>query len=226
MLIELESGTVGAYQQWADKVGDPSYTFQALLPYFEKSPHLTPPDYGKRQVGGQVLYDPTAFSPAGGPLQVSYSNFWQPISDYLKNAFSSLGLTPLPGFSSGSLLGYAEFTVTVDPEAETRSSSETSFLQSAIPNSPLFQIYQRTLANQIIFNENKTAVGVAVSTSGISYSLSARKEVILAAGVVSTYQKGGPEARDTWTVQLIFASSVLRNYLWYPVLAQQQLYEI
>ena len=104
----------------------------------------------------------------------------------MKNAFASLGLAPLPGFSSGNLLGYSEFTVTVDPEAETRSSSETSFLQSNILNSPSAQIYQRTLANKIIFNENKTAIGVAVSTNGVSYTLSARKEVVLAAGVVGT----------------------------------------
>ena len=189
------SGTVGAFQQWADKVGDPSYTFEALLPYYEKSPHLTPPNYDKRQAGGQVLYDPKSFSPAGGPLQVSYVSFWQPISDYFRNAFASLGLTPLPGFNSGSLLGYSEFTVTIDPEAETRSSSETSFLQSAISNSPLFQIYQRTLAKRIIFNKNKTAVGVAVSTSGVPYTLSARKEVILAAGVVGTWHQGNLKPR-------------------------------
>ena len=81
--------------------------------------------------------------------------------------------------------------MTVDPEAETRSSSETSFLQSAISSSPLFQIYQRTLAQRIIFNQNKTAVGVAVSTSGVPYTLSARKEVIVAAGVVGPWQEGG-----------------------------------
>ncbi|KAM0796604.1 glucose-methanol-choline oxidoreductase [Usnea florida] len=186
--LAYHRGTVGAFQQWADKVGDQSYTFEALLPYFRKSPQLTPPNYGKRQAGGPVLYDPNAFSTAGGPLQVSYANYWQPISGYFKNAFASLGLTPLPGFNSGKLLGYSEFTVTVDPEAETRSSSETSFLQSAILSAPSAQIYQRTLAKKIIFNKNKTAIGVAVSTDGVSYTLSAKKEVVLAAGVFRSPQ--------------------------------------
>ena len=80
--------------------------------------------------------------------------------------------------------------MTVDPEAETRSSSETSFLQSTILSSPSAQIYQRTLANKIIFNDNKTATGVAVSTNGVPYTLSAKKEVILAAGVVGTLKTG------------------------------------
>ena len=162
---------------------------------FKKSPRLTPPNYGKRPAGGPVLYDPNAFSTAGGPLQVSYTNYWQPISGYIKNAFASLGLTPLAGFNSGHLLGYSEFTLTVDPEAETRSSSETSFLQSIILSSPSSHIHQRTLANKIIFNGNKTAIGVAISTNRVSYTLSARKEAVLAAGVVGTSQIGATQDR-------------------------------
>ncbi|KAL6719080.1 hypothetical protein ACLMJK_003315 [Lecanora helva] len=181
-------GTVGAFQQWADKVGDQSFTFEALKPYFEKSPHLTPPDYAKRQAGGKVLYDPSVFSPAGDPLQVSYVNFWQPFTDFANAGFAKLGLAAIPGFNGGSLLGHAEPTLTVDPRAAIRSSSETSFLQLAVATSPLLQIYQRTLAERIIFDGNRTATGVAVSTDGVRYALLARKEVILAAGVFRTPQ--------------------------------------
>ena len=177
-------GSVGAYQQWADTVGDNSYSFDNILPYFKKSAEFTPPDYAKRGAGGLVRYDASAFSPVGGPLQVSYSNFWHPLSDYLTNAFASLGLKPLSGFNSGDLLGFGEFTSTVDPRAETRSSSETSFLQAAMKSSTL-KIYQQTLAKKVLFSANKTAIGVSVTTSGVSYVLSARREVILAAGVVS-----------------------------------------
>lgn len=175
---------MGAYQQWADSVGDNDYTFNNILPYFKKSPEFTGPEYAKRGAGGLVRYDASAFSPVGGPLQVSYSSFWLPLADYLGKAFASLGLKPLSGFNSGELLGFSELTTTVDPRAETRSSSETSFLQAAMRHSTL-QVYQQTLAKKILFNANKTAIGVSVATSGVSYVLSARKEVILAAGVVS-----------------------------------------
>lgn len=47
------------------------------------------------------------------------------------------------------------------------------------------QVYKQTLATKIIFSENKTATGVSVVTGGKSYVLSARREVILAAGAVS-----------------------------------------
>lgn len=177
------SGSSGSYQKWANQVGDQSYTFNNTLPYFRKSPQFTPPNYIKRGAGSEVLYDETAFSSNGGPLQVSYSNFYQPVSSFIKQAFINLGLQNLAGLNSGKLLGFSEFTLTIDPQAGTRSSSETSFMQKAIASSTL-QIYQQTLAKNILFDQKKTATGVSVVTAGTTYTLSATKEVILAAGVV------------------------------------------
>ena len=164
-------------------MGDQSYTFNETLPYFQRSPQFTPPNYAKRGAGSEVLYDQTAFSSNGGPLQVSYSNFYQPVSSFIKQAFFNLGLQSLAGLNSGKLLGFSEFTLTIDPQAGTRSSSETSFMQEAIASSTL-QVYQQTLAKNIVFDKRKTATGVNVVTAGTEYTLSATEEVILAAGVV------------------------------------------
>ena len=177
-------GSTGSYQQWADTVGDQSFTFASLLPFFKKSVNFTAPNYGKRETGGTVLYDPDAFSTSSGPLQVSYPNFWQPMATFLINAFNKLGLTPIQGFNSGNLSGYAEFATTTDPLAETRSSSETSFLQDSMRHANSVQIFQQTLARQIVFDSNKTVVGVKISTAEVPYFLFARKEVIVAAGAV------------------------------------------
>lgn len=165
-------------------MGDDTFTFNNTLPYFQKSAKLTPPNYAKRGADTSVLVDLTAFTPAGGPLQVSYTNYYQPLSKYIKKAFSSLGFNNIAGLNSGSLIGFSEFTLTIDPQAATRSSSETSFLQEALQSSSL-QVYQRTLAKKILFDSGKRATGVSVVTAGVPYVLSARKEVILAAGAVS-----------------------------------------
>lgn len=106
------------------------------------------------------------------------------MTQYVSRAFAKLGLRPLKGFNSGQLLGFSEFTLTVDPQSQTRSSSETSFLQEAIKYSML-QIYQQTLAQKILFHANKSIAGVSVMTDGVPYNLAAKKEVILAAGAVS-----------------------------------------
>ena len=90
--------------------------------------------------------------------------------------------------NSGNLLGFSEFTLSIDPQAGTRSSSETSFLQDAISTSTL-QVYQQTLAKKILFDKNKTATGVKVITAGIGYRLFIRKEVILTAGPIYSTQR-------------------------------------
>lgn len=166
-------------------MGDPTYSFDAILPYFQKSPHFTPPNYAKRGTDSEVSYDSTAFDTTGGPLQVSYSNYYQPIAGFVKHAYSSLGLPNIAGFNNGKLLGFSEFTVTVDPQAATRSSSETSFLQEAISSTTL-QVYQQTLAKKILIDVDKTATGVNVVTAGAEYTLNATREVILAAGAVGS----------------------------------------
>ena len=173
---------MGAYQRWADTVNDQSFSFSRLLPFFQRSPQFTPPDFTKRGAGSETKFDSNAFSPKGGPLQVSYANFYQPFSPFIKRAFTFLGLQYISGLNSGSLEGFAEFTITVDPQSTTRSSSETSFLQQSIDANDL-QVYQRTLAKKINF-VNKRATSVTVDTAGKIFTVSAAKEVILAAGTV------------------------------------------
>ncbi|MCJ1390735.1 hypothetical protein MMC18_003596 [Xylographa bjoerkii] len=179
--------TIGAFQQWADTVDDKNYAFPNLLPYHQKSVDFTPPDYSKRGVNTSISYDPTAFSRNGRPLQVSYSNYYHLLSNGFRDAFTALRFKLLAGANSGNLLGFTELTCTIDPKTATRSSSESSFLQEAIRTSDL-QVYQQTLAQQILFDGNQTASGVSVVTAGLKYTLSARKEVICSAGAFRSPQ--------------------------------------
>lgn len=166
---------------WASTVGDESYKFESVLPLYEKSVEFTPPNSGKIGPGAELIKYTDA--PRGGPLQVSFPNYLYPISKPFYDAFKALGLAAIPGFNNGSLIGTACFTCTIDPAQEIRSSSESSFLQSAL-RSPNLKIYHNTVANKILL-ENRAAYAVNVTTAGISYVLSADKEVILSAGAVS-----------------------------------------
>ena len=189
MLTLLTSSTIGAYNQWAQEVGDSSYTFSNLLPYFKKSCHFTPPNQAKLGPSAPVFkYDASVFSPSGGPLHVSYVNYYAPTGPPVQDAFQKVGMAALDGANSGMLLGYAAVPCTIDAEAQVRSSSETSFGQTAIVSSNLI-LYHSTLAQRILFDSNKRAVGASVTTGGVSYTLSAKKEVILSAGAVSQYSQ-------------------------------------
>ncbi|KAK0104924.1 hypothetical protein ONS95_005187 [Cadophora gregata] len=183
-------GTKGSYQRWADHVGDQSYTFPNLLPFFQKSAHFTPPDLSKRATSNAIpVYDPAAFDNSkGGPLQVSYGNWVDPTINALSGALRAAGIAlSRSGFNSGSLLGGAWVTSTIAPKDATRSTSESSYLDDAIKRTQLI-VYTHTQATKILFDGNKKAVGVRVSTQGLEYTLSANKEVIISAGVFHSPQ--------------------------------------
>lgn len=97
---------------------------------------------------------------------------------------SKLGLRPIGNFNAGNLLGFAQFSATIDPATETRSSSETSFLQAAVNESEHVVVYNNIIAERILFNANSTATGVLVSTAAREYTLTARNEIIVADGVL------------------------------------------
>ena len=110
-----------------------------------------------------------------------------PFDTWAQKALEASGMPAINGFNGGQMLGSAYTTFTIDPTNAQRSSSESSFLQVALKTSTL-QVYKQTLAQQIHFNVGKTVTGVSVSTSGINYTLSAKKEVILSAGAFQSPQ--------------------------------------
>lgn len=186
--------TEGSLRAWVNETGDEGFGFQAMLPFYKRSCRYTPPD--------QALYHntsntqtPRAFSAEGGPLQVSFSNTVDAFGTWARRAFIALGMPQIDGLNSGKLLGSAAATFTIDPRNAHRSSSESSFLQDAIRRGSSLVVYKNSLAQKVLFNANKTATGVQVSTAStygtaaaINYTLNARKEVILSAGAFQSPQ--------------------------------------
>ncbi|KAL8908999.1 MAG: hypothetical protein Q9207_000450 [Kuettlingeria erythrocarpa] len=179
-------GTVGAFDKWAEQVGDATYRFSELLPYFRRSARFAPPDASGRPRNATAQYNASDWDSTGGPLQVGYSSWVNPVSAWLGLAFKELGLRELPSLLSGDLMGWSWLPVTLDTAAQTRSSSE-AFLREALEESMNLVVYKSTLVKKITF-KNGSAVGVLADSGGLSYPISARKEVILSAGVMRSPQ--------------------------------------
>ena len=68
--MAYQRGTTEAYQRWADEVGIQSYTFDPLLPFFEKSLNFTPPNDAKRGLNATPHYDARTLGAGGQPLDI------------------------------------------------------------------------------------------------------------------------------------------------------------
>ena len=178
--------TKDAYTRWADQVGDQSYTFDNLLPYYEKSLDFTPPDYSKRVANATPQFDLSNLG-KGGPLSVTFSNYAQAIASYVQKGLQELGIYPINGLTSGELLGSSYVMATIQPKNQQRESSETGFLRPALGRTNLM-VYPMTLAKKILFDSTKAAIGVSVNTENEDYVLSAKKEVVVSAGAFQSPQ--------------------------------------
>jgi len=167
-------------------VDDPSYTFDNVLPFYEKGTEFTPPNTYARLANATTEYDTSVFSPSGGPVQVAYTNYVSSLSTLFKSAIQKLGIPSIKGFNSGKLLGNSYCTSTLSPKDQVRSTS-TAYIDSALKLSNL-KVYTQTLAQKVLFDQNKKATGVQVSSLGISYTIHASKEVILSAGAFQSPQ--------------------------------------
>lgn len=184
--------TIGSMQMWADQVDDESWTWDSTLPYFKRAVHFTPPNESI-YINTSNPLDLSAFEPAGGPVQVSFSGAVDPFGTWARQAFPIAGMPQIPGLSSGRLLGSAYAPLTVDPKNGYRSSAEASYLASALNSHKAPITYTHTLATQILFN-GTTATGLRAMTAGtfgtpsVNFTLTARKEVIVAGGAFQSPQ--------------------------------------
>ncbi|KAL8722844.1 MAG: hypothetical protein Q9225_000731 [Loekoesia sp. 1 TL-2023] len=153
----LDCSSRGAYRKWAELTGDEDYTFDNLLPYFMKSADFHPPNLPTRLANSTTKYDAAVFSPQGGPLQVSYPAWTNPVSSWIGRGLTALGLEQLPGFSGGDIIGWSYVAFTQNPQTQTRSSSEASYLREALIETTNLAVYKNTLAKRVLFDDNKKA---------------------------------------------------------------------
>ena len=184
--------TKGAYQRWADLVGDQSYTFDRFLPHFERTATLTPPNLEKRKApNATVLYDAGAFdNRLSGPLQVSWANWVDPTQSWLARALQAIGQRlSQTGLSSGIVNGGTWVPMTIDPKHATRSTSKSSYLEAAMrdPKSRL-TVHLHSQASKILFDSTRKATGVTAMSNGKMFLVTAKKEIILSAGVFHSPQ--------------------------------------
>ena len=67
-----QRGTRGSYDYWASEVDDPSYRWENMRQYFDRSVHVNSPNSSFRAVNASLDYQIASSLQNGGPLQVSW----------------------------------------------------------------------------------------------------------------------------------------------------------
>lgn len=154
-----------------------------MLPFYKKVGNFTPPNEETRLHNATTLYNQSLYTPDGGPVQVGYPNWANPISSWIQKGLEALGISNLPGgLADGNLWGYAYTASSIDSQTQSRSSAEASYLREAFRETTNMNLYKNTLAKKVLFDSEKNAYGALVESGGLEYTLNATKEVIVSAG--------------------------------------------
>ncbi|MCJ1389182.1 hypothetical protein MMC18_002037 [Xylographa bjoerkii] len=164
-------GNAADYDHWAYIVGDSSWSYKGLLPYFRK----TESHYDKQADASQHGFD--------GPIHTasvssSSSDRQYPLGEPLRSAWKEIGVQHKLDSNSGSPLGMTEM---IENWREGKRQ-----IASMAYNLFGVQVLTNTLVHRVLVEERdgrKTAIGVQLADGK---SIQASKEVILSAGAYRT----------------------------------------
>jgi len=195
------------------KLGNPSWTWSSLLPYYKKFYTLTPPADKEtlEHLGIDWLNDETRGT--NGPIQAMFPGVLQnPLIKAWIDAFKGMNHAVKGDPFAGEGLGGYSNAQTVDPKTKTRSYAATAFGKPAFERKNCHLVTGVT-AQKILLNgssDSVTATGVQAVVDGKSQNFTANKEVILSAGVFNT-----PKLLE---LSGIGSSSILQKHSIQPVI--------
>ena len=175
---------------WAE-LGNPSWNFDSLAPYYRKFHTFIPPSEETREQLSLDYWDETAHG-SSGPVQVSFGEEVDPLSKAWPETFKNLNLKMSSDPVTGETTGAQSNPGAVDPRTKTRSYAASAYYSPKIAQRPNLRVLTEAQAEKVLL-ENRAGV---VSAKGVQFTtrsgdiryIYARKEVILSAGVIKSPQ--------------------------------------
>lgn len=162
------------YERWAKQTGDPSWSWERVLPTFMKSE-----DYhgGSSDVHG-----------AGGEWRVEKQRLSWQILDAFRDAAEQSGIPKIDDFNAGDNAGCAYFDV--NQKRGIRLNTAKAFLKPAAAR-PNLTIMTGCHVERLIIEDSeqgKVCRGVQFTGGGKAWTASAQREVLLTAGAIGSPQ--------------------------------------
>jgi choline dehydrogenase len=157
------------YDEWA-ALGNPSWSWDACLPYFRKLEHN---DLGEGPTHGTA-----------GPLWASTVPRGHPLVDAFLAAGNSQGVPTVDDFNSGPQEGVGYFQLST--RNGFRCSTATAYLRPA-RRRPGLRIETDAHATRVVF-DGLRAIGIRYRKGDVTHEVRARREVLLCAGTFQSPQ--------------------------------------
>lgn len=155
------------FDDWAD-AGDPGWSWDSVLPWFKR-------------LESHPLGD-TEWHGGNGKIHITRDPV-HPICDAFFQACDALGHPKNDDFNGAQLEGFGIYDI--NTRDGQRDSSCTAYLHPAMKR-PNLVVETDALVERVLFDGNRTAVGVSVLLRGRRHRFQASREVILSAGAVET----------------------------------------
>ncbi|ETN46100.1 uncharacterized protein HMPREF1541_00284 [Cyphellophora europaea CBS 101466] len=183
-------GSKGDYNGW-ESLGNRGWGWDGLAPYFRK--HQTLDKTENKSSNPQFM--PAAggdkYHGTNGPIHTSFNDWYSPYEeDFVKAAYEVTGSqNTLNDAWSGDHMGFYSSLGAVNrtDDPGKRSYAATGYLRPNLQR-PNLKVLTEAQAIGITGIKNGTADGVEFIHKGQKYSVGAKKEVVLSAGVIQTPQ--------------------------------------
>jgi choline dehydrogenase-like flavoprotein len=173
------------------KMGNQGWFFDDLAPYFQKFSTSHPPSQAIRDTLGGLAYYQEDLA-GNGPVQLSFDDQYSVMNEKWFKTFAELGLEMKTDPRSGRAVGAFQNSSTIESKTNVRSSAVTAYYTDEIAKRPNLHVLMETTAQKIT---TETRDGLVIATGvqvkdkdGKVTTITANKEVILAAGTIRTPQ--------------------------------------
>ncbi|KAK5638299.1 hypothetical protein RI129_012594 [Pyrocoelia pectoralis] len=161
------------YDHW-EQMGNPGWSYKDVLPYFKKIENFSiPVEYDRNYHGSE------------GYLSVGYVPYHTKLSEHIVKAAMETGMKYVD-YDGATQVGVSRLHVSM--KDGVRHSSSKAYLHPIKDRSNLHLRKQAMVKRVVIDPVTKQVVGVEVVHRGTTYTLKARKEIILAAGSINSPQ--------------------------------------
>ncbi|KAK5117340.1 hypothetical protein LTR62_005957 [Meristemomyces frigidus] len=155
----------GEIDDWENiaELGNPGWTWSQMLPYFERSERYW--ELASEELSATYSIETnTSVHGSVGPVNVSFSDWFWPTSQFLFSALNELGVPTAFDSNDGQIAGASYLPLSLDPIDASRSTARRAYYDS-IAARPNLWVATEQYVTQILFDGSSANPNALVSTS-------------------------------------------------------------